>query len=248
MTDHYVTVATDAMISSLKQFGDNAINQPAWNKPVTTDMYYGNETGIFKILEGGTFAGTESMGQKLNESLKMTNASITSIYAIAVNTYWQQEQVYIVNTTAATSVTNPTGYDWDDVSIVSFPNKKTVNGFTFDTGESFVVMKHTAGRKPDEEYDPVPGVDQLSTLGFNLTGVVYSSGYSQQKLGFNGTWGTDDAIEVVTSDGPDWRKLFMTLPVCQLALINTQGSRMSPFPGCMEKVRISSSGITRLPC
>lgn len=233
-------MATDAIKASIQQFADNALNQPAWNQPVVTDMYYGNETGLLKMLEGGTFAGIESSGRELNESLKMTNETLRSIYSIAVDAYWKQEQVYFVNFTDVDHVLS--GIDFDDMKILTVDKwERHDRGPDYNYGEAYAVLKHTPGKKPTEKYDPVPGVAQLATLGLNLLDMTYSSAFATQQLGFEGQWTLENSKGAMDFNGPVWKQLFMTRPMCQLAKLEmTQDEvrEFTPYVTCPREVRI----------
>ncbi|KAJ5180282.1 hypothetical protein N7492_003492 [Penicillium capsulatum] len=215
---------TNGLLTAFKTFGDNAINQPAWNPPVASQPYYVNETGIVSLLQGGTFAVDGPDSVALSQSLDLNKHTLTTVYAGALNVFWKD--VYIVNMTSISLMANYSDIEWLRLNVD--PSKKFWE--QPHNAQTFGFIYNEPDVKPSSKWKKPPGLDQLEILGLNLTGILASSIWFQNRYGFGASWSTNDTLNSYTrNNGTDRppNDIHMTLPVCQLAMLkyeyNTDG-------------------------
>lgn len=200
----FMDQAIKGLRASVVQFGEDNINGIAANPPVTKDEYKKNETGIVSFLEGGAFASM------INEDvdIKLKNETMKTLYAVAINEMWKQEQVYIVNTTG---VMAPRGGSFELMKL----DDDDIHRVNLD-GTTFFLIKYSKDKSPAKKYEKVPGVDQLEHLGLTVEEVIHSSAYTMSKGGFNWNPSPEEWMSYSKhkADAPP-ANIFMNLPVCQ---------------------------------
>lgn len=204
--DKWLYHVFEAMRSAVIEWGNSTINGIAYFSE--DDMYYyQNSSGVVDWLNGGGFA------QDISETYQLTidNATMKSVFAVAVSDLWVQEEVYIVNTTNAWTFTGDAyrtlNIDKNDMTRVIYNN------------QVYFFVKNTANVAPDSAYDPVPGIDKLEELGLSANDVIEASAYTLNRIGFNSTWDASGALSAMTSDDPPPGGIFMNIPICQLGIL-----------------------------
>lgn len=173
------------LLKAIRNWGIGVINTPTLNDPSNYVYYAYNNTGAAEVLQSGIY----SSGATAQVNVKLDNFVMNAFYATAISILWSMQDIFIVNI----SLPLPTGKWPYNMTIYSDIVRVT------EGQRAYIYMK-TGGKKPEETYPSIDGINDLGSWNLDLLSMAKASGYIQDKHGYNATWDPDTIISKLLSE------------------------------------------------